>query len=254
MKNILVLGSSGMAGSMISNYLGRYHNVTSWDRSKFNPLIDSLNKDLSAYDYVINCIGVIKQRNVKIDEMYYLNGKFPHELSVRTNKLIHISSDCVFSGLLGCRDSYSSKDIPKPTDDYGKSKLEGECSSSAMVLRTSIIGPAKDNLGLFEWLRNNKDLDVNGFINHWWSGVTTLELAKIINSLINKEDYSYGLFQISSEKISKYELLNLINLSFNLKKQIIAYYDINYVNRSLIPDINSAPIKEQIQELFEFIK
>lgn len=254
-KKILILGASGMAGSMIFTYLKSYFDIKGLDRSQFNPLIHDITKqNFDKYDYVINCIGIIKQKESSIDDLYYINGKFPNLLAENVKKLIHISSDCVFNGKLNLHQSYSSQEIPAPMDDYGKSKLQGEPITKSMVLRTSIIGPAKDNYGLFEWFRNNSQNDINGYINHWWSGVTTLELSKIIHKIIEEDSYKVGLYHVGSNKINKYSLLNIINNIFKLNKNIIPYYDINYINRSLISDIECLDINKQILELYEFLK
>ncbi len=250
---VLVLGSAGMAGSMISKYLNAYYDVTSWGRSTFDCLKDSI-PSLKKYDYVINCIGMIKQKQSSIKDLYKINSEFPKELCKKTNKLIHISSDCVFLGKLSINNSYSSKDKPNADDDYGKSKYLGEIHDSSMVLRTSIIGPSKDNAGLFEWFKNESSSEIKGYINHIWSGVTTLELAKKIKSIIDNEEYKCGIYHVSSNKVSKYDLLNQINETFDLNKNIVSYYDINYINRSLIADIECQDIKQQLLELKEFIK
>lgn len=249
---ILVLGSAGMAGSMISKYLSLHHNVTCWDRSKFDCLKDKI-PSLKKYDYVINCIGMIKQKQSSIQDLYKINSEFPKELSKKTNKLIHISSDCVFGGKLSIDNSYSSKDKPNANDDYGKSKYLGEIPEASMVLRTSIIGPAKDNAGLFEWFRNCNNSEIKGYINHIWSGVTTLQLAETIHSIIDNNQYKFGIYHLASPKISKYDLLKEINETFDLNKNIVSYYDINYINRSLIADIQCQDIKQQLVKLKEFI-
>jgi dTDP-4-dehydrorhamnose reductase len=251
MSKVLVLGSAGMAGSIISKFLSSYHDVTSFDRRHFDCLKDKIPA-LDKYDCVINCIGKIKQKESSIDDYYKINSEFPKELCKKTNKLIHISSDCVFSGKLSISKAYYSKDHPDADDDYGKSKALGEFPDESMVLRTSIIGPSKDNAGLFEWFKNNNSAEIPGYINHIWSGITTLELAKIINAILNENKYKHGLYQIASNKLSKYDLLTQINETFDLDKNIIPYFDINYINRSLLSDIQCQNIKQQLLELKEF--
>lgn len=250
---ILVLGSAGMAGSMISKYLESYYDVTSWDRNLFDCLKNKI-PSLKKYDYVINCIGIIKQKQSSIQDLYKINSEFPKKLSKKTNKLIHISSDCVFLGKLSINNSYSSSQEPNADDDYGKSKYLGEIPDASMVLRTSIIGPAKDNAGLFEWFRNSTDIEIKGYINHIWSGITTLQLAETIHSIIDNNKFQFGIYHLASPKISKYNLLKEINETFDLNKNIVSYYDINYINRSLIADIECQNIKQQLIKLKEFIK
>lgn len=252
---ILILGAGGMAGSMIARYLSdKQHDVTCFFRKDFDVLNDEI-PDLSAYDYVINCIGLIKQRTIVDDNLFFVvNSKFPHNLATKCKRLIHISSDCVFSGHLPEDQSYSNNAPKDAQDSYGKSKADGEPVKHAMVLRTSIIGPSKDSNGLFEWFRNTKEPQLRGFTNHWWSGVTTLELAKTIHHIITGSLYSTGLFQVASQKVSKYYLLCLINDAFGLSKNIAAHQDGQAINRSLVPDIQAPHLEAQIRELADYLK
>lgn len=250
---ILVLGSEGMAGSVMTKYLVKHHDVSAWNRKDFDPLKDSL-PDLSKYDYVINCIGLIKQKAGPDDNemMFKINSDFPCLLSSKHNKVIHISSDCVFSGSLDAEKAYRRTDVPDAQDVYGKSKAKGE-PKDAMVLRTSIIGPAKDNFGLFEWFRNNQ-APVKGYTNHWWSGITTLELAMAVESIVKHNSYKHTLWQLASKKICKYDLLCLINQTFSLNKNITPHQDAQSVNRVLVSSVNIRSINEQLNDLKSFME
>ncbi len=253
---ILVLGAGGMAGSMISGYLANHHEVTSLFRKDFDPLENEL-PDMTNYDYVINCIGIIKQKvnasSITDEIMFKVNAEFPHKLAnyCSGTRLIHISSDCVFSGKLPIWRSYSSFDTSDAEDSYGQSKSKGE-PHNAMVLRTSIIGPSKDNFGLFEWFRNSNENPNKGFVNHWWSGITTLELAKIINDIISNKKYSHGLKQIAITPINKYDLLDKINTIFKLNKTVQLSQG-SFVNRTLIPMIRATEIETQLIELKRYL-
>lgn len=252
-KNIIVFGASGMAGQTISKYLSKHHNVTKLCRQDYDVSRDTL-PDLKQYDFVINCIGLIKQRTVNDEKLFYeINSDFPKLLAEKTDKLIHLSSDCVFSGNIDLHTSYYTHDIKDAIDAYGKSKSKGEVSN-ALVLRTSIIGPANNNLGLFEWFRSNINNEILGFTNHLWSGISTLELAKIINDIIINDNYHHSIKQISGEKISKYELLIYINNVFNLGKKVIKNINDNNINRSLFPDIQANTILNQLYELKEWMQ
>lgn len=248
---ILVLGAGGMAGSTITKYLSSNFEVTPWYRQDYSAP-DPL-PDLSGYDFVINCIGIIKQKTATPDMMYSINSKFPLMLSKSCKKLIHISSDCVFSGKITEDQSYRTDDLKDAEDDYGKSKAIGE-NINAMILRTSIIGPSKDNSGLFEWFRNTKEPIVRGFYNHWWSGITTLELAKTIENFIRYDAYKTGVIQVASNKISKLDLLHLINSYWHLSKEIYPVASQEPINRVLVPDLKTIDISRQLFELREFIK
>lgn len=246
---ILIFGKNGMVGQIVTSYFKDKYDVDAWGRNRFDAVKDPI-PNLKQYDYVINCIGLIKQKSNDEQLFKKINSEFPHELARASNKLIHISSDCVFSGNLSERLSYRTSDEKNAEDAYGKSKAEGE-PKTAMVLRTSVIGPAKDNSGLFEWFRNAPG-PVNGFINHWWSGVTTLELAKIIDSIVSGHAFTPGIFQIAGTKVTKYDLLNYINDAFRLNKNIKLHKDNNVVNRSLYGDIKAKDIKKQLTELYEY--
>lgn len=238
---IVIFGSSGMAGSMISSYLNYKHNIININRSSFDVLIDKI-PEISC-DYAINCIGVTKQKNQK--NINDINVNFVKKLSTKY-RLIHLSSDCVFSGKKA--EKYNKFDKKDCTDIYGLSKSDSELDN-IMSIRTSIIGPAKDSFGLFEWFKTKKEC--YGFTNHIWSGITTLELAKFIDYIINKNKYSFGVTQIGSDVISKYQLLNLINFIFDYKKIIYPKDDV-YINRSLNSDHKLISIIEQLEELKRF--
>lgn len=242
MKKIVVLGATGMAGHMVFDYL---HSLNKYDlfsicyRKKFNEnsyIVDIYNSvDLFQIltdiqpDYVINCIGIlVNGAKNSPQNAIYVNAYFPHLLSSFLNsnisnaQLIHISTDCVFSGISGY---YKDTDIKDALDVYGMTKNLGEIiNEKDLTIRTSIIGPElKGNgEGLFHWLfkqKNNKQ--VTGYEKSIWGGITTLELAKVIDYLITNK--ITGLFQVSNnDKISKYNLLKLIIDQFNLPIQLLS--------------------------------
>jgi dTDP-4-dehydrorhamnose reductase len=248
---ILVLGAGGMVGSMMTRYLiHQGYDVKPSFRNDFNPLQDEI-PDMMEYDYVVNCIGLIKQKSSDKDLLFALNADLPHRLAQKCEKLIHISSDCVFSGNLHPDKSYSTYSTTDATDDYGQSKAAGE-PKAAMVLRTSVIGPSRDNYGLFEWFRHTDQDPVRGFANHWWSGITTLELSKIVDNIVSNNLYNHGTYQISSGNICKYDLLVKINSIFDLRKNIQRCEDVKSVNRTLLSNIQAADIQTQLAELKEW--
>ena len=186
------------------------------DQQKLSNLINDISPDV-----IINCIGIlIKGSNENIKKAIYINGYFPHwlkDVSEDINcKLIQISTDCVFSGKNGENDENSIKDA---IDDYGKTKSLGEFDSiNHICIRTSIIGPElkQNGEGLMHWLFNQQGT-INGFKNVFWSGVTTLELAKAIHFSI--ENNISGLWNVTNgEAISKYELLKKIIKTFSINK------------------------------------
>jgi len=221
---ITVLGAGGMIGRGLTNYLREIgHNVNELNKSQFYiESLDSLdtvynklsiNPEYSDAEWLINCIGIVKQYSYRYSEQHieYVNGILPQYLSEIANannkKLLHISTDCVFSGLSG---NYDENYQPDATDVYGQSKaLSEKISDASLVIRTSTIGVEKGlGHGLLSWY-SNQVMPVDAYQNALYSGVSLKELSKSIHHLwitgIDK-----GLYNISSETISKFDLLNLM--------------------------------------------
>lgn len=165
-------------------------------------------------DVIVNCVGaLIQESKTNPANAIYLNAMLPHilkELADKINaKLIHVSTDCVFSGKKG---NYAEDDFRDADDVYGRSKALGEIFDAPhCTLRTSIIGPElkKNGAGLFHWFMS-QDNEVKGYTKALWSGVTTLELAKTMHKVI--ENNLKGLYHVTNGKsISKFELLKLLN-------------------------------------------
>ncbi|MCK9453177.1 MAG: SDR family oxidoreductase [Bacteroidales bacterium] len=247
---VLIIGATGMAGHMIYNYLqntNKYKLYNTVFRTKLNDdsiicdvrspneLKDTINKIRP--DYIINCVGaLIKESKENPANSILLNAWLPHYLS-RISKeidarLIHISTDCVFSGTRG---NYKVDDFRDADDAYGRSKALGELINERDVtIRTSIIGPEiKENgEGLMSWLFSQKN-SIKGFAKTYWSGITTLELAKLIECIIG--EYVPGIYNISpNNKISKFDLLHLIIDTFELKIEVISD-DQKMIDKSLLP-------------------
>ena len=227
MKKILVLGAAGMAGHVIYTFLknlDKYDVVGTvnsnsfdgidtrldiFDRNKIENYIAETNPDI-----IINCIGMlIRSSKDSPDSTIYANSYFPHflkKIAAKTNaKLIHISTDCVFSGKGGKYTEFSYKDA---NDIYGLSKSLGEIiDESNVTIRTSIIGPElkNDGEGLFNWFMSQTG-HINGYKSNFWSGVTTLELAKFIEWILNSS--TTGLVHLTNNvPISKFDLLTILN-------------------------------------------
>jgi dTDP-4-dehydrorhamnose reductase len=194
-------------------------------------------------DIVINCLGVVKQSSNQgdIDRMTFINGQFPVDLAKKTSKtdtkLFHISTDCVFSGSAG---GYTENDIPDPVDSYGASKLQGEESArfGAMVLRTSIIGHERvgSSKGLLSWFLGFQDRDIPGFRNAYFSGLTTAALSEHILQLILGDEHVEGIWHLSGYRISKYELLQMLQASFRPDARIVPL-ELPVLDRSLDDDL-----------------
>jgi len=209
---------------------------------------------------VINCIGIIKQLDTAKDPILSvnINSLFPHRLALLCqsigSRLIHFSTDCVFSGRKG---NYTENDVSDAEDLYGRTKYLGEVGGDGcLTIRSSIIGRELDTKnGLVEWFISQKGKSVNGYSNAIYTGFTTNTMANIVQNLIFKHKELSGVWHITSNPISKYDLLKLINKTMNLQIDIIK--DNNFqCNRSLNgasfqnkTGFVSPPWKDMIEEL-----
>lgn len=170
---------------------------------------------------VFNAIGIVKQLQEAHDPVLSLevNSLFPHRLATLCEaagaRLVHLSTDCVFSGRRG---GYREDDEPDPIDLYGRTKLLGEVSAPhAVTIRTSMVGRELSGAhGLVEWLISQRGGRVRGFRRAIYSGLTTRELARVLVDVAVRHPDFHGVWQLSAEPISKYELLQLINEAFGL--------------------------------------
>lgn len=178
----------------------------------------------SEAEVIVNAIGLIKQRKEasRRASLVLLNAYFPHflaDLSLRSGKrLIHISTDCVFDGKQGM---YKDFDATNPEEPYGQSKMLGETDqeeTSAVTIRTSIIGReiGPGAYGLLEWFFSMSGKKVKGYTQAIYTGLTTLEISKAIHFALIKGRGLNGTIHVSSEKISKMDLLSAVNEAFNL--------------------------------------
>jgi len=252
-KRVLILGSEGMLGAAMAKTFkseSRFETIGTQRSNSKNPYffqagysdLDDLFSEFHP-DIVINCLGVVKQSSNQgdIDRMTFINGQFPVDLAKKTSKtdtkLFHISTDCVFSGSAG---GYTENDIPDPVDSYGASKLQGEESArfGAMVLRTSIIGHERvgSSKGLLSWFLGFQDRDIPGFRNAYFSGLTTAALSEHILQLILGDEHVEGIWHLSGYRISKYELLQMLQASFRPDARIVPQ-ELPVLDRSLNDDL-----------------
>jgi dTDP-4-dehydrorhamnose reductase len=176
-------------------------------------------------DYIINCIGIIKQRSEAKDAILSItiNSLLPYNLAkvceTWGGRLIHFSTDCVFSGKKG---AYLEEDISDAEDLYGRTKFLGEVAAeNSLVLRTSIIGRELRHFqSLLEWFLSQNHLKVYGFKRAWYSGVTTNYLAELVADIMVNFPQLTGLFQVASQTISKFDLLCLLRRAYNLDIEI----------------------------------
>lgn len=272
-KKILLLGATGMAGHVAYYYLketGKYDITDVVFRNKLTTksivldvsdklatenLIRSVNPDI-----IVNCIGIlIKGSQQHPDNAIYINAYLPHLLERLANeidaKLIHISTDCVFSGAKG---NYAEDDFRDADDVYGRSKALGEViNEKDLTIRTSIIGPElkQKGEGLFHWFMQQSG-EINGFTGAVWGGVTTLELAKAID--VSIENNLTGLTHLSNgQGINKYDLLHLFKGIWEKEDVSINPYEGKKVDKSLKKSIhfnfNVPEYKEQLMLLKDWM-
>ena len=235
MKKILILGATGLIGHQVYLRLNVNKNfvVSSIARqrkiSDDTVLLDARDEHLLEKvivdinpDIIVNCMGVlIAEANRDPENAIFLNSYIPQYLKNIANsfdaKLVHISTDCVFSGKKGL---YTEDDIRDADDTYGRTKALGEVTESPHVtLRTSVVGPElKEGEELFHWFMSQEGR-IKGFTKSYWSGVTSLELAKAVECVIEKD--IQGLYHITNGiPINKYELLMLFKKYTNKEIEI----------------------------------
>jgi dTDP-4-dehydrorhamnose reductase len=233
---ILILGGDGMLGHQLLRHLKVAHDVRVtlrlgpeayegsrlFDQEMAYYGIDARQADallqvIASFrpEAVVNAIGIVKQRSEakEVIPSLEINSLLPHRLAQACRpigaRLVHLSTDCVFTGRKG---HYRETDVPDAEDLYGRTKLLGEVSEPHCVtLRTSMIGPELSRKsGLFEWFLSQKGQTVKGFTKAIFSGFPTVELARIIEQVLVKAPSLQGVYHVASEAISKYDLLTLI--------------------------------------------
>jgi len=259
-KKVLILGGTGMLGHMLFTQLSLQKNLDVYATARTprglsqwfsEDLVKKIRADVDADnfdtvirafaaiqpDIVINCIGLIKQLRIASDPLLAItiNSLLPHRISMVCRsadaRMIHISTDCLFDGKKG---NYKEEDTSNADDLYGRSKCLGEVSYTphCLTLRTSIIGhELKGKLGLIEWFLTQQG-KVRGFTKVIYSGFTTIEFARIIVDYVLPNNELTGIYHVSSDPISKYELLKLVAQKYGKHIKIEPYSDY-FVDRSL---------------------
>lgn len=243
---ILILGGDGMLGHQLLKYLQPRHEVKvtlRQDLCTYNSFclfsrensydaidIRSLERVVEVMadfrpEAVINAVGIVKQRADAKESIPSLeiNSLLPHRLSLLCKgigaRLIHLSTDCIFSGKKG---NYLESDPSDAEDLYGKTKFLGEVhEANSVTLRTSIIGrELSRHTSLLDWFLAQTGA-VKGFTNAIYTGFTTLEMSRIIEKILMEHPDASGVYQVSSDRINKYELLLLIREKLGLDIEII---------------------------------
>jgi len=232
---VMLLGSAGMAGHVLKCELQKISDIIElvdvarsselirpkieMDVTDFMGLKEIINE--GDFDFIINCVGILNAfAEDNPDQAILVNAYFPHFLETITKKsssrIIHLSTDCVFSGSKG---DYIETDFKDGLGFYARSKGLGELHNDKdLTIRTSIIGPDlnQNGIGLFNWVINQEGV-INGFSKAYWSGVTTIQLARSIIEFILQKDSPAGVVHLTNdEKISKFELLIMIQQVYKL--------------------------------------
>jgi dTDP-4-dehydrorhamnose reductase len=242
---VLVLGATGMLGHRLVAELRARFAVSATVRGEppaGAPFLTGANLvgGVAAEDFetvvravgavrpeaVVNCIGIVKQLAAAKDPIpsITVNALFPHRLArlcrAAGARLIHLSTDCVFSGTKGV--PYTEDDPPDPPDLYGRTKLLGEVAGpGSLTLRTSMIGrELRNRAGLVEWFLGNRGGSVRGFASALYTGLTTPVLARLLADLLEFHPPLDGLYHVAAEAISKYALLQLIDGAFGTETSI----------------------------------
>ncbi|MEC8664190.1 MAG: SDR family oxidoreductase [Pseudomonadota bacterium] len=266
MQNVLIIGATGMLGHKLCQRLPEMgFKVSATVRNDTSLYADysAIFKDVNLignvdvlddnsvqhtvkqqkYDFVINCVGIIKQRKSAENKLLSIaiNAYLPHKLAQiceeARSKLIHISTDCVFDGERGL---YHESEETNAKDVYGLTKLLGETDveeTSAITLRTSIIGRqlVEPKLSLIEWFLSQNGKTIKGFNKAIYTGITTEEMARVIALVMNSQNFESGTHHVASTPISKYDLLirlrDIMKLDIKIEKD-----DEFFCDRSLIMD------------------
>lgn len=261
-EKVLILGVTGMLGHTLFKEMNKNENFevfgttrsksglneyfTKDELSKIRDNVDADNfetviKAIASFQptIIINCIGIIKQLPISKDPLTAItvNAQLPHRLSLVTKaahaRLIHISTDCVFDGKQG---NYTENDLSSAEDLYGKTKYLGEVQyPHCITLRTSIIGhELKTNFSLVDWFMSQND-EINGFTKAIYSGFPTIEMVNIISNYVIPNKELSGLYHVSSDAISKYDLLNIMKDVYKKDIKINAFDDF-VLDRSMNSD------------------
>ena len=283
-KNILVLGASGMLGNAVLRVFNDSEGYNVRGAVRHNSSIGLFSEDIrnlvssglnidddeslsniiveTESEIVINCIGLVKQLSNSENPLVALpiNSLFPHRLAKicddNNSRLIHMSTDCVFSGSKGF---YNENDTPDSFDLYGVSKRLGEVDyPNTITLRTSIIGhELNTNRSLIDWFLSQKG-SIEGYTRAIFSGLPTNEIAKIIRDYVIPNINLTGIYHVSAEPISKYELLSLVAKIYGKSIKIKKNNDFE-IDRSLdstrfrdLSGFNPLTWRELVTSMYDF--
>lgn len=265
---IIVLGSAGMLGKYVTKYLSPNYNVipltrkdfdfSNANKSQVNEFLDTF--ELTQGDVIINCMGIIKSQIASIGELesIVINSSTPHIIADycidRNVNIVHATTDCIYSGDRGM---YTENDPMDVHDIYGVTKALGE-SEKATNVRVSIIGEEVGQArSLVEWIKSNKGKTVNGFSDHKWNGVTCLEWAKFVESMIISGEFWKGTVHVySPQPVTKAELVQMVSDVYDLGLTVNVTTSNKACDRTLdsvkMHNLIKRALREQVEEMKEF--
>ncbi len=271
MKRVLLLGATGMLGSAVYGVLkdqydlmlgvrnpdkialldqacggaGRCRTIVPFDAAAVyqdyvtkqggsNEYFAGFLKSAGEVDFVVNAIGVTIPFALKDPaQTFFINGALPHLLAQQFGeKLIHITTDCVYNGTNGF--PYNEQSPKTPMDAYGLSKSLGE-PAGCLTIRTSIIGRELDGFtGLLEWFRRQEGQTITGFAEHYWNGITTHQFGRICHQIMKSPNGfpRRGIYHVFSTPVSKYEMLLALQKKYGVECTVRPDYD-KKLNRTL---------------------
>jgi len=222
---IIIFGSDGMLGKYLDRFLSLKYDIVPLTRKDIDlakssqyEIYNFLSGFVGENDIIINSSGIIKQRSYDLVDMIKVNSIFPNTLAdfkkSKKCNVVHISTDCVYSGKVGNYHEDSPHDC---LDEYGKTKSLGE-NKGLTIIRTSIIGEeTKNKRSLVEWIKSKSNSEIDGYTNHLWNGVSCLELSKLIGDMIKENNFWEGTRHVfSPSPTSKFDLVNIINEVYGL--------------------------------------
>jgi dTDP-4-dehydrorhamnose reductase len=264
-RRVFILGHRGMLGHVVARRAAERGYIVVTTDARFgggarDPVIDAARR--SDTDLVLNCLGCTPSRSTDLWTLMVANALFPLHLGAQLRPaqyLIHASTDCVFAGALG---QYATDSPRDAVDPYGFSKLLGEeiqRRPNTTVVRTSIVGPnPAAPRGLMAWfLAQPESVDVPGYINHRWNGMTTLDWADFALDLAdarlaNPSRPVPTVVQPATTVVTKYELLSAIRDIAAPTRRVRPVSAAAAIDRSLLPTDQRDPIREQLERLVEW--
>ena len=252
-EKILVLGHTGLLGGQVLEYFRHLDRdvITTdlrWPSSDFKEFVEKFE------GIIVNCVGTIPQSG---STDYSVNYELPLFLLDNRKKFLHPDTDCVFSGNIPPGDSYEKDAMMDAEGSYANSKIrlveeaKRRDVNNLRIIRTSIVGYDKGNKSLLSWFLKNAEEKgkCQGYVNHMWNGITTLQWSKVASELIDNWENHDWITQVGSNHVSKYELLMMFSEVFRVPCEVEPVHTAKNVNKCLKSDITVPDLRQQILDL-----